>query len=104
MKITITGTTEQANYQNEFYKPFICRADSKLPKCYNRGYNTYAFTENVELVFVDMPNQVKDNYKPSEFKFYSTNIEVIDPSGRKVGMQYYMTEKNGIKIEEGYAI
>lgn len=102
MKITITGTSETIQPPNPYFHYVVCKSDKELPETYNRGYNTYAFKVPVEFIFENMPKELER--AGEKFTWYYSHLHIITPSGRVRNISYHMTEKDGVKHEEGYTI
>jgi hypothetical protein len=94
MNIQIEFTEQRASYQNEYYKPIICKIDKELPKINNGGYNNYSFAENVNWEIKGIEPYSHDGKEARRIKqwvYLSESIEVHTPSGKIVGLQYYKT-------------
>ncbi len=108
MNIHLTATGKQKQY-NEYFKPFIVKADIELPKMYNKGYNHFDFDEpvtftqsNIPFVTAKMGFRGELEKETAYYKYYDTQIQVIRADGSTVSGNCYRTveKATGKVIEE----
>jgi hypothetical protein len=91
---------------HKYLKAYECTSDKNLPPMKNGGFNTYYFTESVELTFENMPIvpriKMGREEESENFKWYECAIIIKQPSGKTSIGDYYITfdKKKNVFFDE----
>jgi len=103
MKATFTGTNK-IEYRHEYLTFSICKSDIELPKINNIGWNTYVFSQDVNIKFKNIITTVVDKCDLPCGRKEECCLKIITPSGKEVVGYYtrYCKEDGSITSESFY--